>query len=92
MLATLAPRAYRKGAVEAIVALQVLFDLLDGLTEQPLQDPLGDGERLFAPFARGAGSQPPGHFVRRPAIRTATCGSSHVLRAAPSRGSRLAAR
>jgi tetraprenyl-beta-curcumene synthase len=50
MLATLAPRAYRRDAVEAIVALQVLFDLLDGLTERPLQDPLGDGERLFAAF------------------------------------------
>jgi tetraprenyl-beta-curcumene synthase len=50
MLATLAPRAYRRDAVEAIVALQVLFDLLDGITERPLQDPLADGERLFAAF------------------------------------------
>lgn len=50
MLATLAPRAHRADAVQAIVALQVLFDLLDGLTEQPSQDPLGDGERLFATF------------------------------------------
>jgi tetraprenyl-beta-curcumene synthase len=50
MLATLAPRAQRPDAVRAIVALQLLFDLLDGLTEQPLPDPLGDGERLFAAF------------------------------------------
>lgn len=50
MLATLAPRAHRSDAVEAIVALQVLFDLLDGLTERPLQDPLGEGERLFRTF------------------------------------------
>jgi tetraprenyl-beta-curcumene synthase len=50
MLATLAPRAHRADAVEAIVALQVLFDVLDGLTERPLQDPLADGERTFAPF------------------------------------------
>jgi hypothetical protein len=50
MLATLAPRAHRADAVRAIVALELLFDLLDGLTEQPLEDPLGDGERLFAPF------------------------------------------
>jgi tetraprenyl-beta-curcumene synthase len=50
MLATHAPRAHRADAVRAIVALQVLFDLLDGLTEQRLADPLGDGERLFAPF------------------------------------------
>jgi tetraprenyl-beta-curcumene synthase len=50
MLATLAPRARRADAVEAIVALQVLFDLLDGLTEQPLEDPLRDGEQLFGAF------------------------------------------
>jgi tetraprenyl-beta-curcumene synthase len=50
MLATLAPRAQRANVVEAIVALQVLFDLLDGLTEQPLEDPLRDGERLFSAF------------------------------------------
>jgi tetraprenyl-beta-curcumene synthase len=50
MLATLAPRAQRADVVRAIVALELLFDLLDGLTEQPLEDPLGDGERLFAPF------------------------------------------
>jgi len=50
MLATLAPRAHRRDVVQAIVALQVLFDLLDGLTEQPLADPLVDGERLFSAF------------------------------------------
>jgi tetraprenyl-beta-curcumene synthase len=50
MLATLAPRARRREVLQAIVALQVLFDLLDGLTELPLGDPLADGERLFAPF------------------------------------------
>jgi tetraprenyl-beta-curcumene synthase len=50
MLATLAPAAHRRNVVQAIVALQVLFDLLDGLTEQPLQDPLRDGKRLFDAF------------------------------------------
>ncbi len=50
MLATAAPAARRADVVEAIVALQVLFDLLDGLTEQPSQDPLATGERLFATF------------------------------------------
>jgi tetraprenyl-beta-curcumene synthase len=50
MLATLAPRAHRRDVVQAIVALQVLFDVLDGLTEQPLRDPLADGERLFTAF------------------------------------------
>jgi tetraprenyl-beta-curcumene synthase len=50
MLATLAGRAHREDAVRAIVALEVLFDLLDGLTERPLTEPLRDGERLFAAF------------------------------------------
>ena len=59
MLATLAPRAHRSDAVEAIVALQVLFDLLDGLTERPLQDPLGDGERLFLAFTRAVSTTRP---------------------------------
>jgi hypothetical protein len=60
MLATLAPAEHRAGAVEAIVALELLFDLLDGLTERPLADPLADGQRLFAPFvdALRPGSSP----------------------------------
>jgi tetraprenyl-beta-curcumene synthase len=59
MLATLAPRAHRADAVRAIVALELLFDLLDGLTEQPLEDPLGDGERMFAPFTDALGPAAP---------------------------------
>jgi tetraprenyl-beta-curcumene synthase len=47
MLATLAPRRRRRYVVEAIVALELLFDYLDGLTERPSGDPLGEGERLF---------------------------------------------
>jgi tetraprenyl-beta-curcumene synthase len=47
-LATLTPRAHRKRAAEAIVALQVMYDYLDLLTEQPLSDPLPDSRRLFA--------------------------------------------
>jgi tetraprenyl-beta-curcumene synthase len=50
MLATLAPRAHRDSVVEAIVALELLFDYLDGLTERHSDDPLGEGERLFAAF------------------------------------------
>jgi hypothetical protein len=50
ILATLAPRAQRERAVEAIVAGQVLFDYLDGLTELPAEDPLAEGERLFEAF------------------------------------------
>jgi len=51
MLATLAPRRHRKDVVEAIVALELLFDYLDGLTERPSGDPLGDGELLFKAFS-----------------------------------------
>jgi tetraprenyl-beta-curcumene synthase len=50
MLATLAPAEFRAEVVEAIVALELLFDLLDGLSERPGSDPLGQGRRLFAPF------------------------------------------
>lgn len=50
MLATTAPRAHRDTVVEAIVALELLFDYLDGLTERPTEDPLGAGERMFAAF------------------------------------------
>jgi tetraprenyl-beta-curcumene synthase len=51
MLATLAPRSHRRDVVEAIVALELLFDYLDGLTERPSGDPLGDGELLFKAFS-----------------------------------------
>jgi hypothetical protein len=48
-LATLVPRARRARVVEAIVALQVLYDYLDVLSEQPAaSDPERDGQRLFA--------------------------------------------
>lgn len=50
MLATLAPAEHRAQVVKAIVALELLFDLLDGLTERPLADPLSDGRELFAQF------------------------------------------
>lgn len=49
-LATLAPRRRRGATVEAIVALEVMYDYLDGLTEQPLEDPLRDARQLFLAF------------------------------------------
>jgi undecaprenyl diphosphate synthase len=49
-LATLAPRPHRRGTVEAIVALEVMYDYLDGLTEQPSEDPLSNGRQLFQAF------------------------------------------
>jgi tetraprenyl-beta-curcumene synthase len=50
MLATLAPRAHRSGVAEAIVALELQYDYLDGLSELPSEDPLAQGHRLFGPL------------------------------------------
>jgi tetraprenyl-beta-curcumene synthase len=49
-LATLAPRSRRRTVIEAIVALEVMYDYLDGLTEQPAADPVRNGHRLFQAF------------------------------------------
>jgi tetraprenyl-beta-curcumene synthase len=49
-LATLAPRGSRKLVVEAIVAYEVMYDYLDGLTEQPTSDPIRDGHELYRAF------------------------------------------
>jgi tetraprenyl-beta-curcumene synthase len=49
-LATLAPNARRADTARAIVALELLFDYLDGRTEQPAGDPIGRGLRLYGPF------------------------------------------
>lgn len=46
-LATLAPREHRHAVVEAIVAYEVMYDYLDGLTEQPVDDPLRNGRELY---------------------------------------------
>ena len=59
-LATLAPRAARGRTVEAIVALELLFDYLDGRTEMPCEDSLAEGRRLFAPFTAALGLDAPG--------------------------------
>jgi tetraprenyl-beta-curcumene synthase len=49
-LATLAPQRHRAQAIEAIVALQVMYDYLDGLSEEPAPDPLGNSRLLFSAF------------------------------------------
>jgi tetraprenyl-beta-curcumene synthase len=49
-LATLAPREHRKRVVEAVVAYEVMYDYLDGLTEQSSADPLRDGHELYRAF------------------------------------------
>lgn len=49
-LATLSPREHRQVVVEAIVAYEVMYDYLDGLTEQPTADPLRTGHELYRAF------------------------------------------
>jgi len=49
-LATVAPRAHRRDVVAAIVALEVMYDYLDAVTERPSADPLGSGRELFRAF------------------------------------------
>jgi len=50
MLATAAPRAHRANAVRAIVALEVLYDYLDALTESPSEEDPDDGRELYEAF------------------------------------------
>jgi tetraprenyl-beta-curcumene synthase len=57
-LATLAPRRQRARTVEAIVALEVMYDYLDGLTEQPATDPVRSGRQLFTAFTDALGGGP----------------------------------
>ena len=45
--ATLAPREWRATTVETIVAVQIIYDYLDGITEQPATDRINDGLQLF---------------------------------------------
>ena len=49
-LATLAPRSRRASATRAIVAIEVMYDYLDGLTEQRIPNPLDAGRRLAQAF------------------------------------------
>jgi hypothetical protein len=58
-LATTVPRRHRGRAVEAIVALEVLYDYLDGLTEAPATDPLRDRERAYRAFTAIFDDGPP---------------------------------
>jgi tetraprenyl-beta-curcumene synthase len=49
-LATLAPPKHRNNVIEAIVAYEVMYDYLDGLTEQPTANPLDHGHQLYQAF------------------------------------------
>jgi tetraprenyl-beta-curcumene synthase len=49
-LATLASPRRRTTTLRAIVALEVMYDFLDALTELPAPDPLANGRELFRAF------------------------------------------
>ena len=69
-LATLAPKEYRRTVVEGIVAYEVMYDYLDGLTERPTLDPLRYGHELYRAFtdAITVGHEPTGgYYASRPA-------------------------
>ncbi len=58
-LATLAPRAHRKNAVKAIVAIEVMYDYLDALTEQRTPNPLTNNRRLTQAFTDAVSNHEP---------------------------------
>lgn len=64
-LASLAPRRARGTATRAIVALELLFDYLDGRTELPMSDPIGESERVFGAFV---GAVEPDYATPRRAV------------------------
>jgi tetraprenyl-beta-curcumene synthase len=69
MIATIAPTEHRARAVEAIVALQVMYDFLDALTEQPAADRIGEGLQQSGAFLDALGtSSPPkrDYYARHP--------------------------
>jgi tetraprenyl-beta-curcumene synthase len=49
-LATLVPPVRRRPVTKAIVALEVMYDYLDGISEHPGPDPLADGRQLYRAF------------------------------------------
>lgn len=46
-LATLAPRRHRPHLARAILGIQLIYDYLDSLIEQPLTEPLTEGRQLY---------------------------------------------
>jgi tetraprenyl-beta-curcumene synthase len=67
-LYTLSPRGHRKAAVAAAVALQVMYDYLDAVNEQLVDDPLLDGRQLFRSFAVALtpGEMPVDYYLHHP--------------------------
>lgn len=74
-LAVLAPAQARTETVRAIVSLELLFDYLDGRTELPATDPIGEGMRLFETFTQAlAHAEKPEQRLAQGAARRAPRG------------------
>lgn len=58
-LAALAPLRHRPAVIAAIVALQVMYDYLDGATEKPNPDRLRNSRQLFGAFVGALAPEPP---------------------------------
>ena len=67
-LCTLAPRPHREAVIDATVALQVMYDYLDAVNEQPVDDPIRDGRQLFRSFsvALTPGERPTDYYRHHP--------------------------
>jgi hypothetical protein len=65
-LATLTPAAHRANATTAIVALQLLYDYLDGCSEAAAAEPLGVGRRVFEVMLGALGEPAAGEGHHRP--------------------------
>jgi tetraprenyl-beta-curcumene synthase len=68
-LAALAPPRHRAVAIEAIVPLQVMYDYLDGLSEEPAAEPLDRSRQLFSAFTsslRTQGDERPDYYIHTP--------------------------
>lgn len=64
ILATLAPRHAREAVVTAMVALEVAYDYLDALTEQPGADTVANGLALHAALGDSVGASSSGRYYR----------------------------
>jgi tetraprenyl-beta-curcumene synthase len=59
VFATLVPRANRGPAIRAMVAFEVMYDYLDTLSEQRVDEPLGNGLQLHRALSAALDPDPP---------------------------------
>ncbi|HXB64629.1 MAG TPA: DUF2600 family protein [Solirubrobacteraceae bacterium] len=91
-LATLAPKEHRRTVVEAIVAYEVMYDYLDGLTERPNPDPLASSHALYRAFTDAIAPNPTpigSYFASHPVqddgyLQKLTSTVTHALHRLPS--------